>query len=507
VARRPLLLGVAASLRNARWGAGTQDLVTSLKRCSNREELVGFLANQSELHLENFVAAGRAEGKPFTEIYETLRRNKGDKGLSNSEVALASALWSALNQGVDIDHISLSEYFLNSGAIRSEGILKQKLIAADGLIVSGPVYFGDRGSLAQSLVELIRADGELRMQLQGKVYAGIAVGAKRNGGQETTLIYQMLDFVNAGFWAVGNDTDETAQYGGTCYAGDVGTMHKDAYGLNTSMGTGRRVGRLIRDIGRHQIVGPVKVLFLILQDRHGEALRELEKLLNHSAQQIEANIINVADKHIMPCIACDICPTHIDVDEVYRCVISASRDSMGNLHSQLLHHDAIVPVILSSKDTRSLTSNYQTFMERTRYIRRGDYTFSNQLVAPLVFEEIGAGQNYALRIMTSMVRHNTVISKPMIGFINDGRVLNDTDLKVDFAEFVMSVRRLAAVRLGAAFDRQTTKYNPVGYVLAADKELEDIALDTRSEAARLRHERLFQEATKRLRNQCPDQRR
>ena len=122
--------------------------------------------------------------------------------------------------------------------------LKEKLINADGLIVSGPVYFGDRGSLSQSFLELIQRDLELQDAVSGKLYAGIAVGAKRNGGQETTLIYQLFDFLSLGMLGVGNDSDTTAQYGGTGLAGDVGTMHADDYGLATSIGTGRRISTL-----------------------------------------------------------------------------------------------------------------------------------------------------------------------------------------------------------------------------------------------------------------------
>ncbi len=90
------------------------------------------------------------------------------------------------------------------------------------IIVSSPVYFGDRGSLVQSLFEFIESDPLLRQDMAGKIYGGLAVGAKRNGGQETTLIYQMLDMLDMGLLAVGNGHETTAQYGGTAKAGDVG---------------------------------------------------------------------------------------------------------------------------------------------------------------------------------------------------------------------------------------------------------------------------------------------
>jgi len=496
---RPKLLGISASLRNARWGVGNEDLVNSLGGLSNEEELFAFLRRESELHLENFVEAGRKDGKSFLEIYENLQRNKGDKGLCNSEVALASALWSALSYDVDIEHVSLSEYFRASGAIRNEDRLKQKLLESDGLLVSGPVYFGDRSSLVQSLLDMIRRDDVLRSRLQGKLYGGIAVGAKRNGGQETTLIYQMLDFVNLGYWAVGNDSDTTAQYGGTGHAGDVGTMHKDSYGLRTSMGTGRRIASLLRELGaRREIHGPVKVLFVVLQDRQGEAQGRLTDMLCAFPREVQATVINVSEKRIAPCIACDICPTHIDVDDVYRCIITAKHDNLQHLHKELLHHDAIVPVIFSAKDTHQISNNYQTFMERTRYLRRGDYVFSNQLVAPLIFEEIGGGENYALRAMTSMVRHHTVISQPMIGYIHGGQLLNGAKVMEQMKLFLASVRRLAAARLAEVFEKENTKYKPVGYVLAADKEAEDARLNSRQDMVKSRYQRMMDEAKERL---------
>ena len=51
------ILGIAASLRNARWGAGNEELIEALNGISSKEELFSYLKEQSELHLENFVEA------------------------------------------------------------------------------------------------------------------------------------------------------------------------------------------------------------------------------------------------------------------------------------------------------------------------------------------------------------------------------------------------------------------------------------------------------------------
>src|SRR5882672_5295388 len=118
VAHRPKLLGIAASLRNARWGAGNRKLIDQLMTLPDRTALDSFLASESELHLENFIQAGRREKKSFLEIYRNLRKSNGDVGLSNSEIALAAALWSARQEGVDVSHISLAEYFTANGDLR-----------------------------------------------------------------------------------------------------------------------------------------------------------------------------------------------------------------------------------------------------------------------------------------------------------------------------------------------------------------------------------------------------
>ena len=137
-------------------------------------------------------------------------------------------------------------------------------------------------------------------------------------------------------------------------------------------------------------------------------------------------------------------------------------------------------------------------MERTRYLRRGDYAFSNQMVAPIVFEEIGASQNYALRAMTSMIRHHTVIGQPMIGYIHSGELLNDADMDRQLARFIEATRRMAAARLAEVYDDKNTQYNPVGYVLAANKEAEDVKLGARKDMVISRYDRTLKEAQERL---------
>ena len=154
----PRILGISASLRNARRGLGNQNLLDEIQGIRTEEDLKEFLSQEAAVHLQHFKDAGRDEQRPFDEMYKELRKLKGNRGLSNSEVALAAALWSAKELGCQLDHLSLSEHFTETEKVRDMEGLRAKLLAADGILLSTPVYFGDRGSLAQSLIELIRND-------------------------------------------------------------------------------------------------------------------------------------------------------------------------------------------------------------------------------------------------------------------------------------------------------------------------------------------------------------
>ncbi|MEC7641605.1 MAG: NAD(P)H-dependent oxidoreductase, partial [Nitrospinota bacterium] len=407
------ILGVAASLRNARWGIGPEKLIKDIQEIKTQKSLFEFLQKEADIHLNQFVEAGRKDGIPFDQLYGNLRRKRSESGLSNSEIILAAALWAARQNGAEIDYLSLTDHFSMTREVRNQEALKEKLLQADGILLSTPVYFGDRGSLAHDFIEIIKADDELVRSFSEKVYGGLAVGAKRNGGQETTLIYQLLDMVNLGSFGVGNDSESTSQYGGTSHAGDVGTGAKDTYGLNTSIGTGKRVAsiaNLLQAGETHQLKNKARIQFWILQDHEDKAENLLKKIILESKTLCNPEIINLTSAEIKRCIACDICPTHIDIDEIYRCIIHKSPlDELETHHAKFVDVDAIIPVVYSGKDMETRQSNYQRFIERTRYLRRGDYLFTNVLTAPLVFEEVETQENMHIRMLTSMIRHHTIL--------------------------------------------------------------------------------------------------
>src|SRR5438270_5374743 len=109
------IVGLSASLRNARRGGGNRQLVGDLVNLKTKDELFAYLKEQASIHLGQFVEAGRSQQLPFDELYKNLKKLKGDRGLSNSEVVLAAALWSAAQLGAAVEHQSLCEYFPEHG--------------------------------------------------------------------------------------------------------------------------------------------------------------------------------------------------------------------------------------------------------------------------------------------------------------------------------------------------------------------------------------------------------
>lgn len=496
----PRILGLSASPRNPWQGTGASPMGRHIVTLATRDELLEYIRTQGDLCLEKFLEAGRKQGKAFTEIYANLRKMTRSAGLSNSELALAAALWSAADLGAEVRHVPLSAHFPGEGGGVRLDQLREELLWADGILISGPVYFGDRSSLVKSLQDFIFTDAELRASLRGKLYGGISVGAKRNGGQETTLIYQMVDMLELGMLGVGNDSDTTAQYGGTCHAGDVGTVWKDAYGLDTSMGIGRRMAKVLRlQSSAHQLKSKAKALVLLLQDAGGVASAFAATIKERLGASLDVKILDFSCTQLRRCMACDICPADVENDECYRCLVK--NDDMKFLHSKILDHDLLIPIVVSVRDTGSIQGDYQKFMERTRYIRRGDYIWSDMLVAPVVLQEHGSVSTYSLRMLTSFIRHHTVMLRPLVGILKNGALPQpDADeilLSLDEAEHWAA--RLAAGRLNQALEGGTIGYNPVGYVLSADKNRDDAMFQKRAQLVQARVARLRRLAHERLR--------
>lgn len=429
--------------------------------------------------VESFLEANTETGS-YLDAFEKLRAKARDQGLSNSEAALACGLWSCLQKGCEIDYVSLSRHFPPAGGIKHPDELKTKVLLCDGLLISGPVYFGDRGSLVQSFIDFCYKDDEIKEHLQGKVYAGISVGAKRNGGQETTLIYQMLDMANMGMLSVGNDTQTTSQYGGTAVAGDIGKLTDDGYGIDTCLSTGSRIAHVSKLVGAGDEVltsHVVKISMLVLQDKADRSgLNYFTKWAREIAAgnpNVEITLWDALESKVVRCIGCDICPIDVGPAEDYRCIITRKDDFFVANHAEIIDADAVLVCAYNPEDRKELISVYQQYMERTRYIRRDNYLYSDVLVAPFVVSELSARQNIHMRIMTSMVRHQTIIHHPIIGMIHNDEFINESSVKEYSKKFLSKAHHIVKGRYHLS-DFLDNLYQPVGYVISKQKTEMDI---------------------------------
>src|SRR5690606_29013081 len=125
-------------------------------------------------------------------------------------------------------------------------------------------------------------------------------------------------------------------------------------------------------------------------------------------------------------------------------------------------------------DRRGINSVYQRFMERTRYLRRDDYLLGDKVVAPLVLSELDSNQNLHIRMLTSLIRHQTVLHHPLIGIESNGVILSQGTLHGQANSFVREVVRLTTVKLAVTSkDSDGMSYSPIGYVISKDKREED----------------------------------
>ena len=215
----------------------------------------------------------------------------------------------------------------------------------------------------------------------------------------------------------------------------------------------------------------LKIGFLVLQKYNSKEQNYLSELIDRHKEDIKPYIFDVANSYIEPCLACRYCPTRFGDDQEYRCAIRNESDFFVQNHKELVSMDAIVPVVFSPQDKRMISSQYQTFIERTRYLRRSDYIFSNVPFMPLIFEEMNANQNFHMRLITSFIRHETVALRPTVALLHQEKIINEDYVQNNFSGFIEKAKKITIGRLVAATQNNCSSiYNPVGYSLKYSRE-------------------------------------
>jgi multimeric flavodoxin WrbA len=332
--------------------------------------------------------------------------------------------------------------------------LMEGITSADGIVLVSPVYFGDRSSVANKLLQI----SGIHDLLQDKVFGAVAVGAKRNGGQETTVIYSLLEALNQNALVVGNGPP-TSQYGGTAVGGKKGSVINDLWGLETSFGTGTRVAHVgeIVNKGRHRRLGrPVRVVVLVTTDDTKQTLHSfLEDYLYRAHDylpNVEFRVDYVLNSTIYRCLGCDTCPYDGSLSPRQKptkknhahCIIQNPEDAMERIHDLLLYADGIIIAGLNVKQHDQLVYRYQVLIERTRYIRRNHFELTDKLLTAFSLTQVGARINslHPMKTVTSYVRHNCIVHKPIEVSTYDDEVLDDG--MNDLIHFVQSAEIIAA---------------------------------------------------------------
>ena len=115
-----------------------------------------------------------------------------------------------------------------------------KMVAADGLLVATPVYFGLPSDLYSKFIMRTRVLRHQNFKLANRPVGVMAIAGRRSGGAETAIIATWLPFVRQGCLVVGNG-DATCQFGAYGWAGGRGHILTDEWGLEQGVQTAERV--------------------------------------------------------------------------------------------------------------------------------------------------------------------------------------------------------------------------------------------------------------------------
>lgn len=174
-------------------------------------------------------------------------------------------------EGVSTQLIELADYHINDCAacktcmgtcIQRDGMdqLHEELLSADGLIFGSPVYFGTMAALIKRFFDRTRVLRHNDFSLADKPVGFISVAARRNGGQETTIIDMIKIMLRHNCVITGNGSI-TGQFGGTGWAAGKGTVVSDRFGKETAEGVGRRVAYLAEVINIGKVDLPNNLTF------------------------------------------------------------------------------------------------------------------------------------------------------------------------------------------------------------------------------------------------------
>ena len=124
---------------------------------------------------------------------------------------------------------------------QTRDVTKDDFVAADGLIIGSPVYFG---TMAAQLKQVLDDFVGVRRKMENKIGAVFTTAGDASGGKETTMMSIIQAMLIYGMIIVGDPMSATGHYGTSC----VGAP--DAATLENGGKLGRRVSEIVKQFNR-----------------------------------------------------------------------------------------------------------------------------------------------------------------------------------------------------------------------------------------------------------------
>lgn len=330
-----------------------------------------------------------------------------EKRVSNSEVAAFLAAFGAKREGCDVELFRLNEMIDERGTAndRCSDLISRLIGEAEGLIIATPLHFGNPSSYLMRFLQLLSTSQQF--PLSGKVVGHVTVGARRNGGQEAGNIFGLFECAQLGAVIVG-DGPPFSQSGGVMESRHAEDALKDLDGVQSCLRIGSRIVRALNVLKGGELRDTAKVRLAIITDSLEAARFASENILPivESNGKATGTVVNLEDYAIERCIGCSTCP--IETASPYRCIVE---DRMVELEPIVANADGII-VCLEARSSLWSSYAWQTFIERSRYLRRDNYRFANKPITSIQYCRNLDVTPFHIRIIPPCFKHDMLFIGP-----------------------------------------------------------------------------------------------
>lgn len=406
-------------------------------------------AGHRNIFVSNEIYALIARAKDTSHFLSIMSDLGNKKQLSNSEVATYLAAFGAKNENCEVEVYRLNEAIDDSGKTNKLfDEITSKVMEAEGLIVGSPLHFGNPSSYLLRFWELLSATND--RPLANKIVGHVIAGARRNGGQEAANIFGLFECAQLGAIIVG-DGPPYSQSGGVLESRHAEDALKDQEGVQTCLRTGSRIVRALNVLnnGLTDQRETKHIKIAVISDTERASHFALNSIGSHfsSDSRIHVSVVNLDEYSIQRCIGCSTCP--IETENPYRCIVD---DRMDELEPIVANADGLI-VCLESAANRWSSYNWQTFIERSRYLRRDNYRFANKPVMSIHYCRDLFAIPFHVRIIPPCFKHDMLFVGPSLN-LNENLLTDLTSVQ----QFRNTLDYFAQITLSTSIGRDLFPY-------------------------------------------------